>query len=165
MSLAYVKELYNEAMVGAEPKTNEYFLLRSPFPTLFLCSAYVLFVKLIGPAIMRDRKPLKLNNFMLAYNIATVFANLFLVAQGIRFFFFQGGSLRCEVIKNPEQRDMEFPFVFMFYIIKLTEFMDTIFAVLRKKQNQVSNLHVLHHGSLPISVWIGMKFVPGEFFS
>ncbi|XP_074601824.1 very long chain fatty acid elongase 7-like [Brevipalpus obovatus] len=161
MSLSYVKELYREAMIGAEPKTNEYFLLRSPLPTLTLVSAYVLFVKFIGPAYMKNRKPFKLNNAMLVYNIATVFANLFLVIQGIKFFFFEGGSLRCETIKTAEQRDQEFPVVFMFYIIKLTEFMDTIFAVLRKKQSQVSNLHVLHHGSLPISVWIGMKFVPG----
>jgi len=33
--------------------------------------------------------------------------------------------------------------------------------VLRKKQAQVSTLHVVHHSVVPISVWIGLKFYCG----
>ncbi|KMQ97037.1 elongation of very long chain fatty acids protein [Lasius niger] len=36
-----------------------------------------------------------------------------------------------------------------------------IFFVLRKKNNHVSTLHVIHHGCLPMSVWFGVKFTPG----
>ena len=31
----------------------------------------------------------------------------------------------------------------------------------RKKESQVSFLHVIHHSIVPISVWIGLKFAPG----
>ncbi len=40
--------------------------------------------------------------------------------------------------------------------------------VARKKFSQVSLLHVVHHGLMPLSVWPGARFVPGghaSFFS
>lgn len=40
--------------------------------------------------------------------------------------------------------------------------------MLRKKDNHVSALHVIHHGIMPMSVWFGVKFTPGghsTFFS
>ncbi|KAK7603571.1 hypothetical protein V9T40_003570 [Parthenolecanium corni] len=36
-----------------------------------------------------------------------------------------------------------------------------LFFILRKKFSQVSTLHVIHHGIMPMSVWMGMKFAPG----
>jgi len=33
--------------------------------------------------------------------------------------------------------------------------------VLRKKTSQVTTLHVIHHGCMPMSVWFGVKFTPG----
>jgi hypothetical protein len=38
-----------------------------------------------------------------------------------------------------------------------------IFFVLRKKNNHISTLHVIHHGVMPMSVWFGVKFTPGNF--
>lgn len=70
-----------------------------------------------------------------------------------------------------------------YYFSKFTEFIDTvsalislfcsnvifllinlhfqIFFILRKKQSQVTTLHVIHHGCMPMSVWFGVKFTPG----
>lgn len=70
-----------------------------------------------------------------------------------------------------------------YYFSKFTEFMDTvrvkpatekcttnihksslqIFFVLRKKTSQVTTLHVIHHGCMPLSVWFGVKFTPGAY--
>lgn len=36
-----------------------------------------------------------------------------------------------------------------------------MFFVLRKKSSQVTTLHVIHHGCMPMSVWFGVKFTPG----
>ncbi|CAG9819055.1 unnamed protein product [Phaedon cochleariae] len=35
------------------------------------------------------------------------------------------------------------------------------FFVLRKKNDHISTLHVIHHGIMPMSVWFGVKFSPG----
>lgn len=48
-----------------------------------------------------------------------------------------------------------------YYFSKFTEFFDTIFFVMRKRYDQVSTLHVIHHGIMPVSVWWGVKFTPG----
>lgn len=49
-----------------------------------------------------------------------------------------------------------------YYIAKFTEFFDTFFFNLRKKTEHVSTLHVIHHGCMPFSVWLGLKFAPGN---
>jgi hypothetical protein len=36
----------------------------------------------------------------------------------------------------------------LFYISKFVELLDTVFFIMRKKFNQVTFLHVFHHGSL-----------------
>lgn len=36
-----------------------------------------------------------------------------------------------------------------------------VFFVLRKKNNQISFLHVYHHSTMPLLWWTGVKFVPG----
>lgn len=51
---------------------------------------------------------------------------------------------------------------YWYYITKFIEFADTIFFVLRKKEDHITNLHVIHHGVMPMSVWWGIKFTPGQ---
>lgn len=48
-----------------------------------------------------------------------------------------------------------------YFFSKFTEFFDTVFFVMRKRYDQVSTLHVIHHGLMPASVWWGVKFTPG----
>lgn len=68
-----------------------------------------------------------------------------------------------------------------YFFTKFTEFFDTLFFIMRKRFNQVSTLHIIHHGLMPFSgkfhlnvealstsnkivfsiVWWGVKFFPG----
>lgn len=52
-------------------------------------------------------------------------------------------------------------FCWWYYFSKFTEFFDTFLFVMRKKYDQISTLHVIHHGIMPFSVWWGVKFTPG----
>ncbi|XP_014485159.1 PREDICTED: elongation of very long chain fatty acids protein AAEL008004-like isoform X2 [Dinoponera quadriceps] len=72
-------------------------------------------------------------------------------------------SLRCQPVdySNKPQILRMVHASWWYYFSKFTEFMDTIFFVLRKKNNHVSTLHVIHHGCMPMSVWFGVKFTPG----
>jgi elongation of very long chain fatty acids protein 7 len=38
-----------------------------------------------------------------------------------------------------------------------------VFFVLRKRNDQISALHVIHHGLVPMTMWIGTKFASGNF--
>lgn len=48
-----------------------------------------------------------------------------------------------------------------YFFSKFTEFFDTFFFLMRKRYDQISTLHVIHHGIMPVSVWWGVKFTPG----
>ncbi|XP_025417447.1 elongation of very long chain fatty acids protein AAEL008004-like, partial [Sipha flava] len=74
-----------------------------------------------------------------------------------------GYSLRCEPVDysmSPSAMRVARG-CWWYYISKFTEFFDTFFFVMRKKYDQVSTLHVIHHGIMPMSVWFGVKFTPG----
>jgi len=51
--------------------------------------------------------------------------------------------------------------VYMYFICKLIELLDTVFFVLRKKDRQISFLHLYHHSLMPVCAWIGVKFFAG----
>lgn len=51
--------------------------------------------------------------------------------------------------------------VWIYLIVKVIDLLDTIFFVLRKKQNQVTFLHVYHHTGMVVAVWSGVKWFPG----
>ncbi|KAI0230196.1 Elongation of very long chain fatty acids protein 4 [Lamellibrachia satsuma] len=48
-----------------------------------------------------------------------------------------------------------------YYFSKMIEFMDTFFFILRKKNNQISFLHVYHHATMFPIWWIGVKWAAG----
>lgn len=50
--------------------------------------------------------------------------------------------------------------VHFYFMCKLIELLDTVFFVLRKKNRQISSLHVYHHALMPICGWIGCRFLP-----
>lgn len=50
--------------------------------------------------------------------------------------------------------------VWWYYFSKLLEFCDTFFFILRKKEKQLTFLHVYHHSTMFSLWWIGIKWVP-----
>ena len=49
----------------------------------------------------------------------------------------------------------------LYYASKLLEMFDTVFFILRKKNNQLTFLHVYHHSTMFGLWWIGVKYVAG----
>lgn len=50
-----------------------------------------------------------------------------------------------------------------YFFSKIVELLDTVFFVLRKKQSQVTFLHVYHHAITMFFSWGYLKFLPGKF--
>ncbi len=48
-----------------------------------------------------------------------------------------------------------------YYLLKIADLLDTVFFVLRKKDNQVSFLHMYHHTGMVVLTWTATKFLPG----
>ncbi|KAL0121623.1 hypothetical protein PUN28_006854 [Cardiocondyla obscurior] len=118
--------------------------MRSPFPTLFICLSYVYVVKVLGPKLMENRKPFQFKNTLVVYNLFQVIFSAWLFYECLMGGWWDQYSFRCQPVD---------------YSNSPTAI--RIFFVLRKKNNHVSTLHVIHHGCMPMSVWFGVKFTPG----
>ncbi|XP_062338130.1 ELOVL fatty acid elongase 8a isoform X1 [Osmerus eperlanus] len=65
--------------------------------------------------------------------------------------FLCSGSCVCQMAKV----------CWWFYFSKVIELSDTVFFILRKKNSQLTFLHVYHHGTMIFNWWAGVKYVAG----
>ncbi|KAK0073221.1 hypothetical protein PV325_010070, partial [Microctonus aethiopoides] len=81
----------------------------------------------------------------------------------LKYAWWNDYSLRCQPVdySNHPRAIRVLETCWLYYMSKFTELFDTVVFVLRKKNNQVSILHIYHHASMPIICWIGLKFVGG----
>nr|QWC69491.1 fatty acid elongase 3 [Tigriopus californicus] len=146
-----------------DKRMDGYPLMSSPWPAIGLCFGYICIVKLIGPAIMKNREPFQLKTPMLLYNGFQVVFSLFVVCLGVQAGWFNGYSLRCQPVdysNEPKPVLMAFS-TYLYFCMKFVEFLDTIFFILRKKDSQVSFLHVAHHAIMAVYMWPIVRFMPG----
>ncbi|PNF37535.1 Elongation of very long chain fatty acids protein AAEL008004 [Cryptotermes secundus] len=148
----------------SDPRTGKWPLMSSPFPTLAICLSYIYVVKVLGPKLMENKKPMELRKVLIYYNLFQVLFSVWLFIEiGMSGWLTGRYSLRCEPV-DYSSHPVTIRTVhacWWYYFSKFTEFFDTIFFVLRKKNEHVSTLHVIHHGVMPMSVWFGVKFTPG----
>lgn len=50
--------------------------------------------------------------------------------------------------------------MYTYLLGKISELLDTVFFVLRKKDNQVTFLHVYHHTLMMLATWLALKYEP-----
>ncbi|CAO1433370.1 unnamed protein product [Diamesa serratosioi] len=144
-----------------DPRTKGWFLVDSPVPTITGVALYLCMVW-IGPKIMKNRKPFQLNGILVPYNLLMAALNLFIclrltvAAFNLRYNLF---CQPCRQIWSQDELTMANG-VWWYYFSKCLEFMDTLFFILRKKDKQLSFLHIYHHSTMFFFWWIGIKFVP-----
>lgn len=134
-------------------------LMSSPIPLTTIFAMYLLFVYKIGPAFMRNRKPFNLTLVTRIYNVYQILACTAFIILGYQH------EMRLEYIwkcfQSPKLRgyvsEMEmryYYFCWYFIMLRLSELIETVFFILRKKDNQVSVLHVYHHISTIVLLYI-----------
>uniref|UniRef100_A0A1B6D8X5 Elongation of very long chain fatty acids protein n=1 Tax=Clastoptera arizonana TaxID=38151 RepID=A0A1B6D8X5_9HEMI len=147
----------------SDPRVNGWAMMSSPFPTLGICLFYAYFSKVLGPRLMENRKPFDLRNILIVYNLIQTLFSTWIFYEYMMSGWGGQYSFRCQPVdysNSPIALRMANT-CWWYYFSKFTEFFDTLFFILRKKNQHVSTLHVIHHGCMPMSVWMGMKFAPG----
>uniref|UniRef100_A0A182P528 Elongation of very long chain fatty acids protein n=1 Tax=Anopheles epiroticus TaxID=199890 RepID=A0A182P528_9DIPT len=146
-----------------DERTKEWFLSGSITPLIMILVTYLYFCLYAGPRYMAKRKPFKLESVLIAYNAVQVLLSIVLVYEGIEGGWRKHYNYSCQPVdysRNPVAMRMARA-VWMYYMCKVVELLDTVFFVLRKKQNQVSFLHVYHHTLMPVCGFIGVKYFAG----
>ncbi|XP_069662894.1 very long chain fatty acid elongase 4-like isoform X3 [Haliaeetus albicilla] len=136
-------EFYNWILESGDPRTDPWPLVRSPFPVTLLFVFY-LFVVALGPFYMRQQKPLKLQGLLVAYNLAMMTLSSYMFYEFLVTSVLDNYSYLCQPVDYSR-----------------SELGMRVFFILRKKQEQVTFLHVYHHGTMLFNWWSGVKYVPG----
>uniref|UniRef100_A0A0K8TP99 Elongation of very long chain fatty acids protein n=1 Tax=Tabanus bromius TaxID=304241 RepID=A0A0K8TP99_TABBR len=159
-----VYDWYRDLMDNrSDPRVKDWPMMSSPLPTLALCVFYAYFSKSLAPKLMENRKPMDLRRVLVFYNFIQTIFSAWIFYEYLRSGWWGHYSFKCQPVDystNPIALRMART-CWWYYIAKFTEFFDTLFFILRKKTEHVSTLHVIHHGCMPFSVWMGMKFAPG----
>lgn len=136
----------------------------SPFTLMVALAVYLWFVVSLGPKLMRNRSPFDLSFTIKAYNIFQVAACFWFVFK----FHYLGFSFRytwkCVDELLPGLEDATYDQMWWFLVLRAFELIETIFFVLRKKWKQISLLHVYHHLSTIVLLWLHFKYSAGECF-
>jgi len=161
--LQRTKEFVEWAESVRDERSANWFLIPNPIPTIVVSVIYVVYVKWLGPKMMENRKPLVLKYPLVLYNIALTILNFYIFKELVLGAIEAGFSFPCQPFNfNKDPGSIRVASALWWYFFsKIIELLDTLFFVLRKKNAQISFLHVYHHATMPFLWWIGVKWVPG----
>lgn len=116
----------------------------------------------LGTRFMASRAPLTLKTPMVVYNVTQAVLNM---VAGCALVYYHVSKHGTAVWGSPMDMSasgfhLSF-FIWVHYSNKYAELLDTVFMVFRKKDSQVSFLHVYHHILLLWSWWVVCKVAPG----
>lgn len=156
-------EVYNFLLSGTDPRLKVYPLMGSPVGMSAILISYLFFVLYAGPRFMANRKPFQLKEAMIIYNFSLVVLSVVIVYEFLMSGWATTYTWRCDPVDysdSPQGLRMV-RVAWLFWLSKIVELMDTIFFVLRKKQGQITFLHVFHHSFMPWTWWWGVSYAPG----
>ncbi|NXD96810.1 ELOV4 protein, partial [Chaetorhynchus papuensis] len=130
-----------------DPRTDLWSLIYSPATLVF--TSHLSLVAL-GPSYMQQWRQLELRALLVTYNLAMVALSSYTLYKVRRQDWLLGKHLGRQMAR-----------VCWCCFSKVLELLDTVLLILYKKQEQVTFLHVYHHGSVLSSWWSGVKHVPG----
>ncbi|CAH2074986.1 unnamed protein product, partial [Iphiclides podalirius] len=140
---------------------EKWFLMSSPLPVLTILISYLVFVLKTGPDYMKKKKPFNLNGVLVFYNALQVIFSIVLFHMGCDLILRNGLISPRKCITESKDLMLYIAFATYYYFIaKVTELLDTVFFVLRKKNSQITFLHVYHHTIMVAITWSTLKYEP-----
>ncbi|CAH2074990.1 unnamed protein product, partial [Iphiclides podalirius] len=137
-------------------------LLETICALILIIGTYLVLVLKLLPAFMKNRQPYKLKGLLICYNSFQVVYSSYLVIiytwYVVRHGIFTTKCPRGELLKSVI-RD-----IFPYFLAKQIDLLDTVFFVLRKKDNQVTFLHVYHHSIMVTWAWLYYVHEPSDHF-
>ncbi|XP_014478533.1 PREDICTED: elongation of very long chain fatty acids protein AAEL008004-like [Dinoponera quadriceps] len=147
----------------ADPRTKDLFLIGNLWCVPFMNIFYLFFANKVGLKFMEKRQPYEINRIIQIYNVLQIIINLYLFFMVSYAMWLINFNFRCEPIdySNTPNNILICRLTWYYFLLKIVDWLDTIFFILKKKQNNVSFLHLYHHSAVVLGTWIGVKYVPG----
>ncbi|KRT79802.1 hypothetical protein AMK59_8244 [Oryctes borbonicus] len=145
-----------------DPRLEGYYFTGSFWGLLAVIIAYLCFVTFLGPTLMEKRKPFNLKSAIIIYNIIQVICCAYLFIM-ITIYVLPHTNVFCAPCDRSQtvRGYLTSKLMYQYFLLKITDFLDTIFFVLKKSNRQITFLHVYHHVMMAICSWIGVELAPG----
>uniref|UniRef100_A0AAQ4QFB0 Elongation of very long chain fatty acids protein n=1 Tax=Gasterosteus aculeatus aculeatus TaxID=481459 RepID=A0AAQ4QFB0_GASAC len=157
-----VLSVHQRIVDNGDKRTDPWLLVYSPVPVALIFLAYLLVVW-AGPRLMKHREPFDLKVVLVLYNFAMVGLSAYMFHEFLVTSWLSNYSLLCQPV-DYSSRPLPLRMAnvcWWFFFSKVIELADTMFFILRKKNNQLTFLHVYHHGTMIFNWWAGIKYVAG----
>ncbi|XP_035735459.1 elongation of very long chain fatty acids protein 1-like [Vespa mandarinia] len=150
-----LKNIINYIISVGDPRIKDSILFNT-WLLIFIIFSYFYFIFVCGPRFMKNRKPYSLKTFIRYYNVFQIMINSFIVYILISAGWFTTIPLHCIPMKygtDPDSMKL-LNACWCAYITKLIDLIETGIFVLRKKDQQISFLHLYHHVSTVLISWL-----------
>ncbi|XP_013858358.1 ELOVL fatty acid elongase 8b isoform X2 [Austrofundulus limnaeus] len=147
---------------NGDKRTDPWLLVYSPVPVALIFLVYLGGIW-AGPRLMKHREPVDLKLVLIWYNFSMVLLSAYMFHEFLVTSWLSDYSLLCQPVDySSRPLAMRMARVcWWFFFSKVIELSDTLFFILRKKNNQLTFLHVYHHGTMIFNWWAGVKYVAG----
>ncbi|KAJ2943577.1 hypothetical protein O0L34_g16686 [Tuta absoluta] len=145
---------------GAVDYVDDWLFMGTPHLMLTIVGSYLFFVLKLGPQYMKNKPAYKLRRLLLLYNAFQVAYSFYIFYIGIEIILEDGLLEKKCLIDDEKKKYRIVRGIYLYCLAKMSEFIDTILFVLRKKWNQISFLHVYHHFIMYMSAWVTLKYDP-----
>ncbi|KAJ9590203.1 hypothetical protein L9F63_016692, partial [Diploptera punctata] len=144
-------------------RSADWFLLDNISFPLTIVFFYLYFVLYLGPRLMKNREPFRLDAILKIYNIMQIILNVYIVKEAIGVGWLSTYRFFCEPVDwSTSKHGLKMAFlVWFFLMLKLLDMLDTVFFVLKKNNHQLTFLHVYHHAGMFAICWLASRYNPG----
>ncbi|XP_061636444.1 ELOVL fatty acid elongase 8b isoform X1 [Phyllopteryx taeniolatus] len=147
---------------NGDKRTDPWPLVYSPVPVTLIVLVYLCAVW-AGPRLMRCRDPADLRTVLVLYNLTMVAWSAYMFHEFLATSWLSNYSLLCQPVDYSDRPlAMRMARVcWWFFFSKVIELSDTLIFILRKKNGQVTFLHVFHHATMIFNWWSAVKYTAG----
>ncbi|OQR75427.1 elongation of very long chain fatty acids protein 4-like [Tropilaelaps mercedesae] len=130
-----------------DPRIKHWVFVGDPLFPLIVCGGYLLFTYVTGPRFMKNRQPFDLRWAIRLHNLFMIVMNAYFLVQFLTTVYRARYNPFCQgmtyATDEASLRYLELGWWFM--LVRSLDLLDTIFFVLRKKDDHVTFQHVSHH--------------------
>lgn len=163
--LSYYQELY---LGQPDWRARKWLFLSSPYPFLWILMCYFT-ILYFGRQFMKSRPAFSLRKLLLVYNITQILLSCYVFKEILVTAYLSGYNLTCQPIdRSLDPLSLRMAEAFWWFLAsKVFDLLDTVFFVLRKKESQLTFLHIYHHSTMLPNWYLGTLYLPGgqAFFS
>ncbi|XP_030388260.1 elongation of very long chain fatty acids protein AAEL008004 isoform X2 [Scaptodrosophila lebanonensis] len=122
-------------------------IMSTPCFMVSVLAIYLVTVIYLGPRFMRRRQPFDLKPIIILHNVIQVLSCIYTVNEILQITGYQILLFwKCSLVpETHELLERHFKLSYFLFWLKISELIETVIFVLRKKQNQITKLHVFHH--------------------